>query len=77
MIEVFLAGWAMSRDSPTSNADVRTKALIACKHARRAARASPVCQPQLLLLRGRIALLSGRRSRARDFGSKPGARQGP
>ena len=72
VIEVFLAGWAMSRDSPTSNADVRTKALIACKHARRAARASPVCQPQLLLLRGRIALLSGRRSRARNFWIKAG-----
>jgi hypothetical protein len=43
---------------------------LACKYARRAARTSPVCQPQLLLLRGRVAFLSGRRRRARRMWAK-------
>ena len=86
VIEVFLAGWAMGGDSPALGADARAKAILACKYARRAARTSPVCQPQLLLLRGRVAFLSGRRRRARRMWAKaastaekldaPGARPG-
>ena len=70
VIEVFLAGWAMGGDSPALGADARAKAILACKYARRAARTSPVCQPQLLLLRGRVAFLSGRRRRARRMWAK-------
>jgi class 3 adenylate cyclase/tetratricopeptide (TPR) repeat protein len=70
VIEVFLACWAVDVDSPLLTADARNKALLACKYARRAARTSPVCQPPLLLLRGRIALLSGRPRKAQKIWAK-------
>jgi class 3 adenylate cyclase/tetratricopeptide (TPR) repeat protein len=70
VIDVFLTGWAMSKDSPALGADARAKTLTAYRHARRAARMSPVCQPQLLLLRGRIVLLSGRPRGARRIWMK-------
>ncbi len=41
--------------------------------ARRATRASPVCQPQALLMRGRLAQLSGRPAKARRIWAKAAA----
>jgi hypothetical protein len=65
IIEVFLACWAMENKSVAFSTNARDKALLACKYVGRAARASPVCQPQSLLLNGRTAFLSGRPRSAR------------
>lgn len=70
VIEVFLAHWAMENKPAAISADVRDKALLACKYARRATRASPVCQPQSLLLSGRSELLSARPGSARRMWMK-------
>jgi len=65
--EVLLAKWAEDREGVGSFA--RSRALLACKHAARVTRMSPVCRPQALLLLGRAALLSGRPAKARRLWS--------
>jgi len=60
--------------SATSASDENSAALrTAIRHARRATRASPVCRPQALLMRGRLAHLSGRRAKAREMWEKAAA----
>ena len=73
VIEAYLSHWAAETQPATLRAECRNKALLACKHAQRATRASPVCQPQTLLLRGRAALLSGRRASARRMWTRAAA----
>ena len=58
--DVLLARWANEGDQR----NVASQALLACKHAARVTRMSPVCRPQTLLLLGRAALLSGRSAKA-------------
>jgi adenylate cyclase len=58
--EVLLARWAEEKDRGDVGSYARSQALLACRHAARATRMSPVCRPQALLLRGRAALLSGK-----------------
>ena len=58
--EVLLARWAEDKDRPDAGSYARSQARLACRHAARATRMSPVCRPQALLLRGRAALLSGK-----------------
>jgi class 3 adenylate cyclase/tetratricopeptide (TPR) repeat protein len=62
--EVFLAKWAEEKDRQDVNSFARSRALLACRHAARVTRMSPVCRPQALLLLGRAALLSGRPAKA-------------
>jgi hypothetical protein len=62
--EVLLARWAEEKDRRDFGSDARSQALLACRHAARATRMSPVCRPQALLLRGRAALLSGKPGKA-------------
>jgi class 3 adenylate cyclase len=58
--EVLLAKWAEEKDRGHVGSYARSQALLACKHAARATRMSPVCRPQALLMLGRGQLLSGR-----------------
>jgi adenylate cyclase len=58
--EVLLARWGEEKDRRDLGSYTRSKALLACRHAARATRMSPVCRPQALLLQGRAALLSDR-----------------
>jgi tetratricopeptide (TPR) repeat protein len=58
--EVLLARWAEEKDRGEFASYARSQALLACRHAARATRMSPVCRPQALLLLGRAELLSGR-----------------
>jgi tetratricopeptide (TPR) repeat protein len=62
--EVFLARWAEEKGRQDVNSFARSRALLACRHAARVTRMSPVCRPQALLLLGRAALLSGRPTKA-------------
>jgi hypothetical protein len=62
--EVFLAKWTEEKDRQDVNSFARSRALLACRHAARVTRMSPVCRPQALLLLGRAALLSGRPAKA-------------
>jgi class 3 adenylate cyclase/tetratricopeptide (TPR) repeat protein len=57
--EVFVAR-AMESGPSIIRSDAKAKALSACKHAVRATRTSPVCHPQALLLKGRVAFMSGK-----------------
>jgi class 3 adenylate cyclase/tetratricopeptide (TPR) repeat protein len=70
IVEVLLdsvCGTAPASDE--SRAALRT----AIRHARRATRTSPVCWPQALLMRGRLAQLSGRPAKARRMLQKAAA----
>jgi class 3 adenylate cyclase/tetratricopeptide (TPR) repeat protein len=58
--EVLLARWAEEKDRGDVGSYARSQALLACRHAARATRMSPVCRPQALLMLGRAELLSGR-----------------
>ena len=58
--EVLLARWAEEKDRGDVGSYARSQALLACRHAARATRMSPVCRPQALLILGRAELLSGR-----------------
>ena len=51
---------AMESGPSIIRSDAKAKALSACKHAVRATRTSPVCHPQALLLKGRVAFMSGK-----------------
>jgi class 3 adenylate cyclase/tetratricopeptide (TPR) repeat protein len=62
--EVLLAKWAENKDRRDTGSYARSQALLACRHAARATRMSPVCRPQALLLLGRAALLSGKPAKA-------------
>ncbi|WP_188608217.1 AAA family ATPase [Chelatococcus reniformis] len=62
--EVLLARWAEEKDGRNVGPAAQTRALLACRHAARATRMSPVCRPQALLLGGRSALLAGRPAKA-------------
>ena len=62
--EVFLARWREEKDRQDVRSFARSRALLACRHAARVTRSSPVCRPQTLLLLGRAALLSGRTAKA-------------
>jgi class 3 adenylate cyclase/tetratricopeptide (TPR) repeat protein len=62
--EVLLAKWAEEKDRQNVGSFARSRALLACRHAARVTRMSPVCRPQTLLLLGRAALLSGRPAKA-------------
>jgi class 3 adenylate cyclase/tetratricopeptide (TPR) repeat protein len=73
VIEVLQARWSMESKSVGAKSDAREKALLACKCARRATRASPVCRPQSLLLNGRAAFLSGRTGLAGRMWTKAAA----
>ena len=73
VIEVLQARWSTESKSVGVKSDAREKALLACKCARRATRASPVCRPQSLLLNGRAALLSGRPGLAARMWTKAAA----
>jgi adenylate cyclase len=70
VIEVFLACWAMGNRPAAWKADARDRALLGCKFVTRATRASPVCRPRSLLLKGRTALLSRQPGRARRMWTK-------
>ena len=52
--EVLLARWAEEKDRRDIGSNARSQALLACRHAVRATRMSPVCRPQALLF-GRAA----------------------
>jgi hypothetical protein len=67
--EVLLARWAEEKDREDVGSYARSQALLACKHAARATRMSPVCRPQALLLLGRAELLSGRPVKAQRLWS--------
>ncbi|MBR0906607.1 AAA family ATPase [Bradyrhizobium liaoningense] len=62
--EVFLAQWAEEKGRLNTRSHAMPRALLACKHAARVTRMSPVCRPQALLLGGRAALLSRRPAKA-------------
>jgi adenylate cyclase len=62
--EVLLAKWAEEKDRQDVGSFARSRALLACRHAARVTRMSPVCRPQALLLLGRAALLSGKPAKA-------------
>jgi hypothetical protein len=63
--DVLLARWAMADQTKSSDPRIRKQALSACKHAVRVTRTSPVGKPFTLLLKGRVAYLSGDSARAR------------
>jgi len=65
--EVLLERWGEEKDRQDVASDARSRALLACRHATRVMRMSPVCRPQALLLQGRSALLSGRPAKAQRF----------
>jgi tetratricopeptide (TPR) repeat protein len=67
--EVLLARWAEEKGRRDVGSDARSQALLACRHAARATRMSPVCRPQALLLQGRAALLSDRPVKAQRLWS--------
>jgi hypothetical protein len=67
--EVFLAKWAEEKDLHNVDSFARSRALLACKHAARVTRKSPVCRPQALLLLGRAAHLAGRPTKAQRLWS--------
>ena len=64
VVEVFLAKWAEEKGRLNTRSYAMSRALLACKHAARVTRMSPVCRPQALLLGGRAALLSRRPAKA-------------
>ncbi len=67
--EVLLARWAEDKDRRDVGSYARSQALLACRHAARATRMSPVCRPQALLVQGRAALLSGKPVKAQRLWS--------
>jgi class 3 adenylate cyclase/tetratricopeptide (TPR) repeat protein len=66
VVEVLLAHWARVADGRVQDTKARQNALAACNLLSRVARTSPVCRPRALLLRGRMAFLSGSTDRARN-----------
>ena len=67
--EVLLERWGEEKDRQDVASYARSRALLACRHATRVMRMSPVCRPQALLLQGRSALLSGRPAKAQRIWS--------
>jgi adenylate cyclase len=62
--EVLMERWAAEKGRQDIDSYARSQALLACRHATRVMRMSPVCRPQALLLQGRSALLSDRPAKA-------------
>jgi class 3 adenylate cyclase len=65
IIEVLLARWSVDSEARTLVTASRAKALQALEYGKRVTRTSAVCQPQCLLLEGRMASLSGQPTKAR------------
>ena len=63
--ETLLARWERASRDETRDPGLQATAQLASRLLDRVARTSPVCRPRALLIRGRVALLSGRPARAR------------